>query len=176
MRRLQIMAMAASLALAAPASGSVPKALEPLSFLLGVWEAGANAGAHGQGTGSYSFAPSLQDRAIIRTNHAEYPATEKTPALTHDDLMVIYATEGGAEAHFYDNEGHMIHYAVSAPAPGEATFVSDVVASAPRYRLSYKLRADGVLEGRFEIAPPGKPDAFAKYLAWESHRPAAGGK
>ena len=42
--------------------------------------AGANAGAPGQGTGWSSFDRGLRDRVIIRTNHAEYPATEKSAA------------------------------------------------------------------------------------------------
>ena len=90
--------------------------------------------------------------------------------------MVIYATEGaGVRADYYDSEGHVIRYSVTSAAPGEATFLSDVVAGAPRFRLNYKLGADNLLKGEFAIAPPGKPEAFAPYLAWESRKVAESG-
>jgi hypothetical protein len=94
----------------------------------------------------------------------------------HDDLMVIYAVDGVAQAHFYDSEGHLIHYTVTFPAPNQALFMGDVAASAPRFRLSYKLRADGAVEGEFAGAAPGQPEAFKPYLAWEMKRTVAAGK
>jgi len=151
----------------------VPKQLEPLTFLLGEWEA-AGGGQPGQGTGTAAFALGLQDRVIIRTSYASYPASKTAPASRHDDLMVIYASEGERmRADYYDNEGHVIHYTVTAAVPGEASFVSDTASGAPRFRLSYKLGPDGLLKGEFAIAPPGKPEAFARYLVWESRKAAA---
>lgn len=58
--------------------------------------------------------------------------------------------------------------AVAVAGPGEVSFVSEIASGAPRFRLSYKLGSDGVLKGEFAMAPPGKPEAFARYLAWES--------
>ena len=173
MRRLRVVALAfAVIAAAASVCAEVPKQLEPLTFLLGEWEA-AGGGQPGQGTGTAAFARSLQDRVIIRTSYAEYPASKTAPASRHDDLMVIYAGEGERiRADYYDNEGHIIHYTVTAAVPGEASFVSDAISGAPRFRLSYKLGADGLLKGEFAIAPPGKPDTFARYLAWESRKAA----
>jgi hypothetical protein len=49
-------------------------------------------------------------------------------------------------------------------------FLSDLVAKEPRYRLSYALGSDGSLDGTFEIAPPGQPEAFKPYLTWQSHK------
>ena len=43
-------------------------------------------------------------------------------------------------------------------------FLSDAVADAPRYRLTYILVSPQKLKLKFEIAPPGKPDAFQTYL------------
>jgi len=60
-------------------------------------------------------------------------------------------------------------------APGEASFVSDIVNGAPRFRLSYKLSPDGLLNGEFAIAPPGKPEAFSPYLVWESRKASCDG-
>jgi len=162
------LALAAGLAIA---HAGAPAPLAPLDFLVGAWVAGDNSGAHGPGTGSCAFERGLQDHVIVRTNHAEYPAANGAPARKHDDLMVIYPASGGAiEASYFDNEDHAIHYAVTSPAPNEATFVSDVAAGTPRFRLTYSLRPDGVVLGEFFIAPPGQPEGFKSYLTWELRR------
>ncbi len=161
---------AAAVSTGSPAGAAVPKGLEPLRFLLGDWQADGG-GKPGEASGGFTFAPSLQDRVIVRTNYAEYPAAGDKPSSRHDDLMVLYATESGEfRADYYDSEGHVIHYAGSTPSVGELTLVSEVVRGAPRFRLSYKLGADGKLDGRFEVAPPGQPDSFAPYLAWTARR------
>jgi hypothetical protein len=82
--------------------------------------------------------------------------------------MVIYAEGLLARAVYWDSEGQVIHYAVSAPAPGEAVLVSDDAAG-PRFRLNYRATATG-LEGRFEVAPPNARDAFKTYLTWTAVR------
>ena len=112
---------------------------------------------------------------MLRTNYAEYPATGDKPKSRHDDLMVIYEAAPGVSADYYDSEGHVIHYTVTSPAPNEAVFVSDAAAGQPKFRLSYKLDAAGLLKGTFEIASPDAPDTFKPYLSWES-RKGHGGK
>jgi len=160
----------------AAAFAEIPKQLEPLTFLLGEWKASGSEGPGGV-SGSATFFLGLQDRVMIRKSYAEYPATEKAPASRHDDLMIIYAGDNGSiGADYYDNEGHVIRYSVSVKAPGEASFVSDIVPGTPRFRLNYKLDGDGVLRGEFAIAPPGSPEAFASYLAWESRKEGPGDK
>jgi hypothetical protein len=144
-----------------------PKELEPLSFLLGEWS-GGGSGTPGQGSGGSTFARSLQDRVIIRTNFALTAATPTTPPSRHDDLMIIYVDEKGAvRADYYDNEGHVIRYLVTAAGARSVSFVSEVAPNAPRYRLTYTAATGGVVKGTFEMAPPGKPEAFAQYLGWE---------
>lgn len=159
----------------ASAAEAAPSPLDALSFLIGTWDAGDNTGAHGTGTGGTTFESSLQGKAIVRTNHAEYPAKGDRPATVHDDLMVIYAAAGGAlEADYYDNEGHKIHYTISAADPTHVVFLGDAPAAAPRFRLTYSKRDDKVVDGLFEMAMPGHPDAFQKYLAWEMRRAVGG--
>ena len=154
---------------AAAPPGSDP--LEPLTFLLGTWEAGANTGEHGAGSGGTTFARSLQGRVIVRTNYADYPASAERPATRHDDLMVIYAPAGGAlEADYYDNEGHKIHYTLSAPDANHLVFLGDAPVAGPRFRLSYARRDEKTVDGLFEMTAPGHPEAFQKYLSWEMHR------
>ena len=175
MKRSAILVLALPLVLpVATAHGAPPSLLEPLSFLLGDWDApGPN-----QSTGHTSFAPRLQDQVIVRTNTADYPAAEGRPASHHEDLMVIYLVGKTVRADYYDSEGHAIRYVVLTPGAGKALFLSDLIESEPRYRLIYLLKADGTLEGSFEIAPPGQPEAFKPYLSWQSHKtpPAAPGK
>jgi hypothetical protein len=155
-------------AVSAPGAGPAP--LEPLTFLLGTWGA-SGSGQPGTAAGTATFARSLQDRVIVRTSSAEYAATTTTPEFRHDDLMIIYATDrSGVRADYYDNEGHVIHYAVTVAGAGEATFLSDIVNGEPRYRLTYRVGPIGVLNGAFAVAPPGKPEAFEQYLAWESRK------
>jgi hypothetical protein len=165
-----VVALAASGLGSSPAGAEVPKGLEPLGFLLGDWQA-EGGGKPGEASGGFTFASGLQGRVIVRTNHAEYPATADKPSSRQEDLMVLYPTESGEiRADYYDSEGHVIHYVGSTPSGSELTLVSEVSSGAPRFRLGYKLRADGVLDGRFEIAPPGKPESFGPYLAWTSRR------
>jgi hypothetical protein len=153
---------------------ATPKGLEPLRFLLGDWQADGG-GKPEEARGRFTFALGLQDRVIVRTNYAEYPAASGKPASRHDDLMVLYATEiGELRADYYDSEGHVIRYVGTTPAAGELVLVGQISAGAPRFRLTFRLGADGVLGGRFEVAPPGKPDSFGPYLAWTARRKTAG--
>ena len=158
------------------AFAEVPKQLEPLAFLLGEWTA-VKGGSPGGALGSAVFSLDLQGRVMIRKSYAEYPATDKAPASRHDDLMIIYAGDNGAiGADYYDNEGHVIRYSVAVNAPGDVTFTSAIVPGTPRFRLSYGLGVNGILKGEFAIAPPGSPEAFAPYLAWESRKTGPGGQ
>jgi hypothetical protein len=159
----------------APAAAPAPAELEPLAFLVGEWPA-TGTGQPGAGTGTATFTRDVQDKVIVRTSFADYPAAGDKPASRHDDLMVIYAAPGGARADYYDSEGHVIRYVVQSPAPGQAVFLSDAAVGGPRFRLAYTLAAPGVLKGEFAIAPPGAPEAFKPYLTWESHKKGEGTK
>jgi len=174
-RLLGIMLVIGALLAAASVYAGVPKELEALEFLLGKWEA-SGGGKPGEAAGSAAFTRDLQGRVIIRTSYAEYAASAQAPASRHDDLMVIYAGEGGGiRADYYDNEGHVIRYAGTVTGPGQVSFVSEIVNGAPRFRLSYKLGSNGILKGEFAMAPPGEPEAFAPYLVWESRKAASAG-
>ncbi len=134
------------------------------NFLLGDW-VGEGAGSPGQGTGSFSFAPALQNTVLIRTNHADFPATNNNPAYSHDDLMIIYSKFDTLQAMYFDNEKHVIHYLVEfAQDTNSVTFLSDAIHDVPRFKLTYNKVSDDRVKISFEIAPPGKPDAFKNYL------------
>jgi hypothetical protein len=171
MRKVSSLALVLTICVATTATGQAASTgLDALSFLLGTWVT-ANGDKPGEPHGSSTFARDLLDRVIVRRSFADIEPVGDGPTLHHEDLMVIHADAPGAiRADFYDNEGHVIRYTATVPTPGVASFVSDAAPGAPRYRLTYRLGDDGRLKGRFEIAPPGKPEEFAPYLVWTSTR------
>ena len=135
-------------------------------FLVGTWEA-AGQGSPGQGAGTFSFTFDLQNKVLVRKSHTEYPGAAGRPAFSHDDLMVIYPDEAGKgyRATYFDSEGHVINYAAELSASGQTiTFVSAVLPSQPRFRLTYVKKKEDILEIKFEIAPPGAPENFKVYV------------
>jgi hypothetical protein len=131
----------------------------PLAFLIGDW-VGEGGGGPGQGTGEFSFQQDLGGAILIRKNVSRYPATKDKPAYSHTDLMIVDST---MRAIYFDDEGHTINYAIQPSEDGNSVrFVSDAVASEPRYRLTYRKSGDDQLSIRFEIAPPAKE--FATYI------------
>jgi hypothetical protein len=153
---------------------------EPYRYLVGDW-VGEGGGRPGQGTGRFSFRWDLQKHVMVRRNFAEFPAAQGRPALVHEDLMVIHPGEDGAmKAVYFDNEGHVIHYAIEDAKDGRTlVFVSDPSPTAPRFRLTYtKGQGDDVLI-KFETTQPGKPDGFRTYFdgkARRAERPNAGNR
>lgn len=140
-----------------------PPDLQGMSFLLGTWDAAPDPVS---GTGSCTFAMSLQDHAIVRTNHADTPASNGRPATKHDDLMLIYREGAAIKADYYDNEDRAIHYVVSMPSANVAVFEAPSGATSPGYRLTYGLDSPRVVSGKFEFSAPGTA-TFATYLSWQ---------
>jgi hypothetical protein len=134
--------------------------------LLGSWAAEVPGGK-----GWFTLEPGVQDRVLIRKNHAEYAATKDRPANVHDDLMVIYTEGDGTRADYYDSEGHVIHYRVTlTPSDKKAVFVSEAQAGAPRYRLTYDFATKDVLDFSFDIAAPDAPGTWKTYMSAKIHR------
>ena len=141
--------------------------LHALDFLLGDWEAVDTPAGE---SGAFIFSPAVQERIIVRTSYAKYPAPDGQPAARHDDLMVIFAEGGALKADYFDSEQHVIHYVVQPRGPRDVVFISEPKPSEPRYRLTYALGADGLLKGTFDTAPPGASDDFKPYLAWTARK------
>ena len=144
----------------------------PLEYLLGEW-VGGGGGQPGQGEGEFSFQLDLQKHVLVRKNFAAYAAANGRPAFRHDDLMIVYREAGGAppQAIYFDSEGHVIHYSVTVSSDGKTiAFLSDAAPAAPRYRLTYILTGGHTVSIKFEIAPPGKPDAFSTYIEAQARR------
>jgi hypothetical protein len=153
----------------APAAFSAGVAFPALQFLVGNWEAEAKPG---EGSAHFEFALDLQGKILVRHNHAEYPATAGQQPVVHDDLLVIYqdGTPPATHAVYFDSAGYGARYTATSSGAGQVVFVSDKVAKLPRYRLTYTQLPDGRLDAKLEVAPAGKPDAFASYLGWVSKK------
>lgn len=145
---------------------------KPYRFLAGEWK-GEGSGEPGKGSGGFSFAWDLREKVLVRRNRAEYPAMQGRSATLHEDMMVIYRSESGGptKAMYFDSEGHVINYTAAFSQDNRTlTFLSDAAPATPRFRLSYTQSDGDVLKIRFEIAPPGKPDAFKTYLEGNARR------
>ena len=142
-----------------------------LNFLVGDW-VGGGSGEPGQGVGSFSFTPDLQQHIIVRRAHSEYPATSNKPAVVHDDLLIVYADQ--AKAIYFDNEGHVIHYDIATDTKMKsATFLSTDPLPSPLFRLTYIQASDNQLTITFEISPTGKMQNFKTYLTGSVTRKAS---
>jgi hypothetical protein len=158
---------------ATPREPAAPDPWASFAALLGGTWSGEGSGDPGNGSGGFSFRLELQGKVMIRRNTATYPATKDRPATTHEDLMVVYRESPTAplRADYYDSEGHVIRYTVAMSADGKsAQFLSDLTPSAARYRLIYTSIGTDQVRINFEIAPPGKPDAFVSYIEAKARR------
>jgi len=157
----------------APATADGPQTNRwgPFAILLGKWT-GIGSGSPGEGSGSFSFAFDLDSTILVRRTHSEYPpkAGEKT-GIIHDDFIVIYP-DGKPDrfrADYFDNEGHVIHYAVSwTNDPPGVVFTSDSGPGTARYKLVYSREQSGLLTIEFFIAPPG--GELKRYLKGSAQR------
>jgi hypothetical protein len=158
--------VAAALLVGSAALAQTTDPLASLRFLEGNWRAIDTAPGE---SGTFAFTFGVQNHVLVRTNEAIYDATATAPAARHDDLMIVYAEKGAIKADYFDNEGHVIRYTARVDA-NRVAFVSDPDPNGPRYRLTYSVANGGVLEGGFEIAPPGASEAFKPYLSWKARR------
>jgi hypothetical protein len=150
MRALALSLLLPGLALSAPADP-----FDGLAFLVGEWTATGGGGKPGQALGGgFSLQRDLGGAVLVRRNRAEYaPRPGQARGEVHDDLMVIYPEGGGLRAVYFDSEGHVIRYAVTAEA-GRVTFESDP-GPGPRFRLVYQRQGENEVSIAFLIAPPG---------------------
>jgi hypothetical protein len=144
---------------------------KPLKFLIGTWQAKTQAGTSGAASsGTYTFQLELRDHVLAR--HSSNSGC-KGPAdfnCEHGDLLYVYPDTSpmSYKAIYFDNEGHIIQYEVSAPAPGTAVFLSSPSQAGPQYRLDYQLKGSTMF-GKFQIRMPGQAE-FKSYLEWSGEK------
>jgi hypothetical protein len=132
-------------------------------FLIGEWS-GEGSGQPGQATGNTTHKFDLNDNVLVRKNHTEYPASNGSPAVSHDDLLIFYNENNSTKAIYFDNEGHVIHYTTSFTSDSTVLVLTgNLNPSTPRFRFTYIKLEEGRLKTIFEISPPGKPEEFMKY-------------
>lgn len=147
-----------------------PVSWKAFQFLVGEW-VGEGTGAPGEATGGFTFSLDLQNTVLVRKNFADYPATKERPAFRHDDLMILYLEGGKIRATYFDNEQHVINYSVTVSSDSSSiVFLSDVVSPGPRFRLTNTKVGPDKIAITFEIAPPGKPESFTRYIEATARR------
>jgi len=146
-------------AAATTATPSVGPEWEPLRGLLGTWE-GRDVARHT--TGRFTLAPDLDGKVLVRHN------VDDTPQGRHVDLMVIYHEPSGLRAKYFDNEGHVIDYGITA-AGTRVEFLSDEVANMPRFKLTYDLHGADEIAIDFAMAAPSTTE-FEHYTGAVVHR------
>ncbi len=143
-----------------------------LQFLEGTWEANTQGGSAGaQGSATYIFQWELGHHILAR--HSTNASGCKGPVTfncEHGDLLYIYQDSVGAplRAIYFDNEGHVIHYDVSAPSPTTALLISDAPPSGPQFRLIYELHG-AIMSGKFQMRMPSQSN-WKSYLEWAGAR------
>ncbi len=157
----------AALVFAGPqAPAQKPDVWAPYRFLVGTWT-GAAKGQPGNTMGTATFAFELDGRILVRKSRTEVPASARGPAYVHEDRLVVFREAPGQpmRAIYWDNEDHTIEYDVSAAPDGKVvTLVSKAQPSTQRFRLVYTQLDSSRVDVKFEMAPPGSPDAFTVYL------------
>lgn len=152
--------LALALLLGAPAAAAPsPKAdpWSPLRFLVGTWKAEGGGKPGDPVGGGFTFAIDLDGKVAVRRSRAEYaPRTAEATGTVHQDLTVVYPKGRGLQALSWDDEGHVIRYAVRSEA-GTVIFESEPGQPGPRYRLVYARRGADVVEIARSIAKPGQP-------------------
>jgi hypothetical protein len=140
---------------------------QSVQFLLGSWGAKTQGGsAKATGSGTYTFRPELGNHILARYSGAKGCKGPADFNCEHGDFLFVYqdGQRRPLKAIYFDNEGHVIHYDVSVPAPGTVIFLSDASSAGPLFRLTYVL-AGAVMSGKFQMRMPGQTD-FKSYLEW----------
>lgn len=142
-----------------------------LRFLLGTWEAktqGGSAGASASGT--YTFRLELGGHVLARHSASSGCTGPADFNCEHGDLLYLYqdATGQPLKAIYFDNEGHVIHYEVTSPAPKRVVLASPAIPNGPQFRLTFELKG-ALMLGKFEVRMPGQSE-FRSYLEWSGGR------
>ncbi len=154
-----------ALSLNAQAPAPPADAWQTLNFLQGTWQAKTGEGSAAKVTGTYTFARELKGHILARHSTVAGCTGPETFDCEHGDLLYIFQDMPGQplKAIYFDNEGHVIHYALSTPDATTAVFLSEATAG-PRFQLIYHLE-HAVMSGKFQVQLPGQ-NTWKSYLEW----------
>lgn len=138
------------------------------NWLMGEW-AGEGSGQPGQGSGTFSFRPDLDQKILVRKSHSEYPPSADKPKIIHDDLLIIYPDYTGhaSKAIYFDNEGHTINYSITYTNQS-IELLSEKIPNIPVFRLTYSLLDNSTINTKFEMSQDG--EKFFTYIAGNSKK------
>jgi hypothetical protein len=139
--------------------------LAALRWLEGDWVSVAKPGE--PGGGAFSFKRELSGRVLVRHNAVDVVPVGEKDLVHHEDLLVVGAEGAALKATYWDSEGHVIRYAVTA-ADKRVVFETAETPGVPRFRLTYEPREGGIVFSEFAIAAPGKP--FQTHVAGSARR------
>jgi hypothetical protein len=147
----------AALPAATPAGTRTPAdPWAPLLPLVGEWVAEPSGLPDEPASATCAFALDLDNHVLVRKNHVHFaPRPGQLHGAVHDDLLVVAREGGSLRATYWDNEGHVIRYAVTS-ADGAVSLESEA-GPGPRFRLTYQPVPDGRYAVTFAIAAPGEP-------------------
>lgn len=154
-----------ALSLGAQISAQTVDSWQALSFLEGTWQAKTGEGSSAKVTGTYTFAKELKGHILARHGVVAGCTGPEAFDCEHSDLLYVFEERPGQplKAIYFDNEGHVIHYALSTPDATTAVFLSEP-GPGPRFRLVYHLE-HAVMLGKFQMQMPGQDD-WKSYLEW----------
>jgi len=147
-------------------AATTPDPWSDVRFLFGDWKMTRGGGTPGEAiSGGFAFRLELDGHIAVRRNQSEYaPKPGEKVGVQHSDLMVLTPTASGLKATYWDNEGHVVEYAVKGEN-GVVTFESDPAAPGPRFKLVYERQSEDELTIAFSMAQPG-----GKYQTYVSGR------
>ena len=154
-----------ALILGAQISAQTADSWQPVNFLEGTWQAKTGESSAAKVIGTYTFAKELKGHVLARHGTVAGCTGPEAFDCEHADRLYIFEERPGQplKAIYFDNEGHVIHYAVSTPDATTAVFLSEP-GPGPRFRLVYHLE-HAVMSGKFQVQMPGQED-WKSYLEW----------
>lgn len=139
-----------------------------LEKIIGTWR-GEYDGHLGKGGGVIVASYDLNNAIILLKGRYEYPVTEKRPALTHNNLMVIYqnADKKINKAMYFDDDGQAIQF-TATQTDSTIIFNSDKSAASPFYKIVYTYIDKNTLDIKMEKSKDGI--TFSTYMQSKSQR------
>lgn len=149
-------------------SGQRNSTWDKWNWLMGEW-VGQGSGQPGQGGGTFSFKPELDQNILVRKSHSEYPETASKPKVIHDDLMIVYMDQTGnpTKAIYFDNEKHTISYSITY-SDHSIVLTSDKIPNVPVFRLTYTLLDLETVNTKFEMSQDG--EKYFTYIEGKSKK------
>lgn len=156
---MRAIAVGFMLVLATPAlaDAALKPPLLPIAFLVGNWDQGEGKVAEtgGPSKGGSVISVESDGSALLRRDHTELFDKAGKPAGGFHQTMLIYPDGDELKADYVDGEGHAIHYVSTEMVAGKSVTFTGAPGQGPVFKLTYELKAPGLLAVSFGMTPPG---------------------